>query len=41
MDIQRAFLEALERVKTWRLDGRHLELLDVDGKPVARFQAQN
>jgi heat shock protein HslJ len=41
MDIQRAFLEAIERVKTWRLDGWHLELLDVDGKPVAHFQAQN
>ncbi|QSA97048.1 META domain-containing protein [Methylococcus sp. EFPC2] len=40
LDIQRAFLAAIDRVKAWRLGGRSLELLDVDGKTAARFQAR-
>lgn len=39
MDIEQKFLATLNRVKRWRLDGRHLELLDADGQRVARFEA--
>jgi len=40
MDVEQRFLAVLERVKTWHLDGRHLELLDADGKRVADLETR-
>ena len=40
MEIEQRFLAALERVKAWRLDGLKLELLDANGKPIARFEKE-
>lgn len=38
MDQERDFLEALDRVVAWRLEGQHLELLDGDGAALLRFE---
>jgi len=40
MDIERSFLETLERVKTWKITGEQLELFDADDRPLARFEAR-
>ncbi len=40
METESAFLEALRRVKSWRIAGQELELLNASGKVVARFEAQ-
>jgi copper homeostasis protein (lipoprotein) len=37
-DQERAFLDALGRVKTWRIEGQHLELRDKSGAPLLRFE---
>jgi putative lipoprotein len=39
MEQERAFLEALTRVRGFRIDGQRLELLDAQGIPLARFDA--
>lgn len=39
MDIETAFIVALAQVKTWRIVGRVLELLDVRNQVIARFEA--
>lgn len=39
MDTERAFLQALERVATWRIAGERLELRDAGGAVVARFES--
>ena len=40
MEIERAFLAALERVRRWRLSGSQLELLDGAGTALARFESR-
>jgi putative lipoprotein len=37
MDTEKAFLEALNKVKGWKIEGSKLELLDGDGQVVGRF----
>ena len=39
MEVERAFLAALERVRRWRLSGSQLELLDGAGTALARFES--
>jgi copper homeostasis protein (lipoprotein) len=39
-DTERAFLQALERVSTWRIIGEHLDFLSSAGELVARFEAR-
>ncbi|HTS58021.1 MAG TPA: META domain-containing protein [Terriglobales bacterium] len=40
MDTEKAFLQALEQVNTWKIGGRQLELFDAAGNLVARFAAR-
>lgn len=40
MEAERAFLQALTRVRAWRVDEGRLELLDGEGKVLARFEAR-
>jgi copper homeostasis protein (lipoprotein) len=40
MDTERLFFDALERVRTWNVLGQHLELYDVNGEMLARFEAR-
>jgi heat shock protein HslJ len=40
LDTEKAFLHALEQVRTWKAPGQQLELDDADGHPVARFEAR-
>jgi heat shock protein HslJ len=39
MDTERAFLDALSRVRRARVLGQQLQLFDSEDKPVARFEA--
>lgn len=39
MQTERAFLDALEEVAAWEVDGKTLTLSDADGEPLARFEA--
>ncbi|QSA97047.1 META domain-containing protein [Methylococcus sp. EFPC2] len=39
MELERPFLQALEKVARYRIKGSHLELLDAEGSPLARFEA--
>jgi heat shock protein HslJ len=39
MESERAFVEALQAVRAWRIDGRMLELLTDKGEVVARFES--
>jgi len=41
MDTERAFLEALKDVSTWKIAGHELELFDASGKLLARFESRN
>jgi putative lipoprotein len=41
MDTERAFLDALKRVTTWRIEGNQLELFDADGRAVAKFETRD
>ncbi len=40
METEKAFLEALAQVRSWRIAGIHLELLDAGGTVLARFVAR-
>ena len=40
MDIEKAFVDALPQVKTWRIEGRELEFFDDAGKMLARFETR-
>jgi copper homeostasis protein (lipoprotein) len=40
MEAEKAFIEALPRVQSWRIAGVHLELLDAGGAVVARFESR-
>ena len=40
MDYEGLFFKALEQVRTWKISGEHLELYDVGGNMVARFEAR-
>jgi uncharacterized lipoprotein YbaY/heat shock protein HslJ len=40
MDTERAFLQALGQVSSWKVTGQTLELFDARGKPLAQFDAQ-
>ena len=40
MDTERAFLQALQQVNSWKITGQHLELFDTDGKQIAGFEAR-
>jgi putative lipoprotein len=40
MDIEQAFVAALERTRQWAIDGGQLELRDEGGRAVARFAAR-
>jgi len=39
MDTEKAFLQALQQVKSWKITGQHLALFDTDGKRIASFEA--
>ncbi|HQR60553.1 MAG TPA: YbaY family lipoprotein [Methylophilaceae bacterium] len=39
MDTEQAFHKALAHVKSWKITGEHLELLDAGGVSLARFEA--
>ncbi|HEY7113784.1 MAG TPA: META domain-containing protein [Thermoanaerobaculia bacterium] len=39
METEKAFLEALTKVKSFRIEGQELELLDEGGRVLARFEA--
>jgi heat shock protein HslJ len=39
-DIERTFLDALTKVQTWKIKGEHLEVFDVGGNRVARFESR-
>jgi copper homeostasis protein (lipoprotein) len=41
MDTEKAFLEALRQVNTWKIVGQHLELFDAAGNLMARFEARH
>jgi heat shock protein HslJ len=38
METEKAFLQALEQVRTWKITGQQLELIDETGHPVARLE---
>ena len=40
METEKAFLEALARVRSWRITGIHLELMDAAGAVLARFESR-
>ena len=40
MDTEDAYFVALEHVKTWNVIGQHLELYDLNGELLARFEAR-
>lgn len=40
MDIERDLLAALKTVRSWRIDGGHLDLFDAVGRRAARFEAR-
>jgi len=40
METETAFLDALPRTRSWRIEGRRLDLLDGDGKAVAGFEGR-
>ena len=40
MDTEKAFLQALQQVNSWKISGQHLELFDTYGKQVAGFEAR-
>jgi heat shock protein HslJ len=41
MDTEQHFLAVLEQVKTWKIVGGHLGLLDAGGRLLARFEARD
>jgi putative lipoprotein len=40
MDTEKAFLNALNRAKTWKITGEQLELFDADGHSVAKLESR-
>jgi heat shock protein HslJ len=40
MDQEHAFMTALEAVRSWRIEGQHLELLDEEGERLLRLEAR-
>ena len=40
METETAFLGALDKVRSWKINGQQLDLYDANGKPLARFIAQ-
>jgi heat shock protein HslJ len=40
MEVEGTLLKALEQVRGWKIFGQHLELYDVDGNMLARFEAR-
>ena len=40
MDTEAAFFKALDKVRTWKILGQHLELYDAGGNMLARFEAR-
>jgi len=41
MDQEHSFAQALELVRTWKIEGNELELYGSDSKPIARFEASD
>jgi len=41
MALSRAFIDALNKVKGWRITGSQLELLDGEGQVVARMEPRS
>jgi hypothetical protein len=41
METEQAFLAALAQVRSWKILGQHLELLDASGNLLTRFQARD
>ena len=41
MGLEKAFVEVLGQVKTWKITGQRLDLFDAAGKPVARLEARH
>jgi heat shock protein HslJ len=39
MQQEKEFVDALQRVRNWKISGQHLDLFDESGTPVARFEA--
>jgi uncharacterized lipoprotein YbaY/heat shock protein HslJ len=40
MDIEEALFEVIEKARTWKISGEHLELYDTGGTLLARFEAR-
>jgi heat shock protein HslJ len=40
METEREFMTALEQVRSWKIFGEYLELLDSNGGFLARFEAR-
>ena len=40
MDQEVALFQTLDRVRAWRIDGQHLEMVDENGKKLMRFEAR-
>jgi putative lipoprotein len=40
MEMEASFLAALEKVRTWKINGQQLDLADSNGRLLARFMAQ-
>jgi heat shock protein HslJ len=40
MDLESAFMQALEATAKWKIAGEHLELTDSKGALVARFESR-
>jgi len=40
MNVEKRFLEMFGHVARWEISGETLELLDADGKPLAKFEAR-
>lgn len=40
MDTEQAYLDALSKVASWKIDGNSLELLDANNQPLAQFEAR-
>jgi putative lipoprotein len=40
MDTEQAFLQTLDKVKRWKITGKHLEMYDESGAMLARFEAR-
>lgn len=41
METEKAFLQALTQVDTWKITGQHLELIDASAKAIASFEARH